>query len=38
MRNSYGLSVSIDEKSDVTIGKYSGILNFKYAQPMEANQ
>ncbi len=36
MRTNYGLSVELTKEEKVIIGKYTGVMNFKYADPVEA--
>ncbi len=35
MRSKYGLSVAIDKVENVKIARYSGVITFKYAKPIE---
>lgn len=36
MRSKYGLTVDIDKKENVKIARYSGVITFKYAKPIES--
>ena len=38
MRKSFNLTVDVEQSEDIPIGKYTGVISFKYASPVETGE